>query len=148
MDNKKQSKITNFFDEYRFLSNFWMCNIEYEGIKYPSVEHAYQAAKTNDKEKQMIIAKLSTAVEAKKYGRILVVRKDWDDIKLEIMYTLVKKKFANNNILKRQLLATGDAILVEGNTWGDVFWGVCNGVGENHLGKILMKVRQELLDEY
>jgi predicted NAD-dependent protein-ADP-ribosyltransferase YbiA (DUF1768 family) len=61
------------------------------------------------------------------------------------MYNLVKQKFTNNNKLKGQLLATGDAKIVEGNTWGDVFWGVCNGVGENHLGEILMKVLEELL---
>lgn len=142
----KEKKITKFFDEYRFLSNFWPCDVEFNGIIYPSVEHAYQAQKTTDIQTRINISKMKTAGEVKTYGKTLPVRCDWDDIKFQIMEDLVHQKFFNNYKLKGLLMATDDAKLVEGNTWGDVYWGVCNGVGENNLGKILMKVREELFN--
>lgn len=143
----KQKKITSFFGEYGFLSNFWPCDVEYDGLKYPSVEHAYQAAKTDDMNLRKTISELPRAMYAKRAGNSITPPANWHEISIGIMYNLVKQKFTNNNRLKGLLLATGDAKIVEGNTWGDVFWGVCNGVRENHLGEILMKVRQELFDE-
>jgi ribA/ribD-fused uncharacterized protein len=72
------------------------------------------------------------------------MRPDWEQVKILIMTSLVRDKFTRHQDLKEQLLATGDAELIEGNWWGDTFWGVCKGKGENHLGKVLMKVREEL----
>jgi predicted NAD-dependent protein-ADP-ribosyltransferase YbiA (DUF1768 family) len=80
---------------------------------------------------------------AKRYGKIVVMRPDWNDVRLAIMEDLVRQKFLTSS-MERLLLSTGDAELIEGNYWGDTFWGVCRGVGENHLGKILMKIREEL----
>ena len=137
--------INSFRDEYRFLSNFWFVDVEFEGIVYPSIEHAYVAAKTLDESKRLEISKVRTPGEVKRLGRSLELREDWEDVKLDVMKELVTKKF-NNSKLKRQLLATKDQELVEGNTWGDTFWGVCRDKGSNHLGKILMQVRQELKD--
>ena len=134
--------------KYRFLSNFYMAEIEYEGIKYPSSEHAYQAAKSTDLEVRKRIATCcKTPNESKKAGRIVRLRANWDLLKRGIMLDIVRIKFKTHADLRQKLLETGDEELVEGNTWGDVFFGVCNGVGENHLGKILMQVREELRKE-
>lgn len=145
-------KIDSFSGKYRFLSNFYRCYIEYEGITYPSVEHAYQAAKTLSKNERSRIAAMSTPGEAKRAGRQVKLRADWEQVKVAIMLELLRKKFdpdalgayAPNETKAAALLATGDAELIEGNTWGDRFWGVCGGVGENMLGKLLMQVREEL----
>lgn len=85
-----------------------------------------------------------TADESKHYCRTLPLRADWEDVKLDIMHEVVKAKFEQNEELKEKLLATGDAYLEEGNWWWDRYWGVYQGEGENHLGKILMRVRAEL----
>ena len=136
--------ITSFTGENRFLSNFYPCMVRMEGIEYPSVEHAYQAAKTlNVAEREEIVS--LTAGQAKRRGYRVTLRADWESIKLGIMEDLVRQKF-NDRILRDMLLATeGD--LIEGNDWGDKFWGVCDGEGENWLGKILMKVRSEKLSQ-
>jgi ribA/ribD-fused uncharacterized protein len=145
-----QPPISVFDGAFRFLSNFCSAPIEYEGISYDSVEHAYQAAKTLNKDlRQALFSSDSTASagQAKKFGRCLKLRDDWEQVRLEIMYQLVKTKFAvtgRRQEFHDKLVATGDRELIEGNTWGDTFWGVCNGRGENHLGKILMRVRDEL----
>jgi ribA/ribD-fused uncharacterized protein len=128
--------IKEFQGEYRFLSNFYGSN--------PTVEHHYQAAKTlNDIEKEYILS-APTPTIAKKRGRRIQLRSDWINIRLNVMESLVKEKFTRDTELGAKLVATGDEELVEGNYWGDTFWGVCRGVGQNHLGKILMKVREEL----
>ncbi len=136
--------IRRFTGEYRFLSNFFPCRITYEGITYPSTEHAYQAAKTlSQKERRRFVD--MTAGEAKREGRKLQMRSDWEEVKLQVMEDVLCLKFFGNKSLAAQLLATGDQELIEGNAWGDTFWGVCNGIGENHLGKLLMKVRNLLI---
>lgn len=136
--------ITSFSGEHRFLSNFWLVSIEFEGINYPSVEHAYQAAKTDDRQvRSQCLA--YTAGQAKRWGRTLTIRDDWEDIKVPLMESLVRQKFTNNLILMKLLIDTGNQTLIEGNTWGDTFWGVCNGEGLNMLGVCLMTVRNELL---
>lgn len=137
--------IKRFVDQYRFLSNFYPCNIEYEGVKHRSTETAYQAAKTDIVKEKYKIA-LMTAGESKRYARTLKLRPDWEEVKLKVMEDLVRQKFTNNRHLKESLLMTGEQELIEGNAWGDVWWGICKGVGHNHLGKILMKIRQELRD--
>jgi len=141
------SEIREFSGIHRFLSNFYPVSVEYEGAVYPSVEHAYQAAKSLDPEEREIIRSTGSAGLAKRLGRHAKVRDDWEDVKLEIMAELVYQKFHRNADLASKLLGTGDMALVEGNWWGDRFWGVCNGVGHNHLGCILMAVRKSLEEE-
>jgi ribA/ribD-fused uncharacterized protein len=137
-------KIPEFQGPYRFLSNFYPATVEFEGITYPTVEHAYQSAKTLDMNERKRIAALATPEEAKSEGRKLALRPDWETAKFDVMERCVRYKFTHNPELRQKLLETGDAILEEGNTWGDRVWGVYQGQGENRLGKILMKVRDEL----
>ena len=129
--------------EHRFLSNFYPCAITFSGITFPSVEHAFQAEKTLDMEIRKKIAKASTPGKAKSIGRKVKLRFDWEAVKDIIMLTCLQQKFAIPKF-RRALLATGDAKIIEGNNWGDVYWGVCNGIGKNKLGKLLMQIRQEI----
>lgn len=134
--------ITSFVGEYRWLSNFWPTPVEMDGETYPSVEHAYQAAKSEDPEYRRLVREQKSPGAAKRAGRRgRRLRADWDSAKLSVMHELVSKKF-EDQVLRGKLLATGDAELVEGNDWGDRFWGVCRGKGNNHLGRILMSVRE------
>ncbi len=135
--------INSFQGEYRWLSNFWLCKIKCEGLLYPSVEHAYQATKTLDLEWRKRISNLQNPGKAKRFGRYSKIREDWEEIKQQVMKELITKKFQIPE-LKQKLLNTEDIELIEGNHWGDTYWGVSNKVGENHLGKILMKVRNSL----
>ena len=145
------NKIESFHGEYRFLSNFWPCRIEFEGQVFPTTEHAYQAGKTFSKKEReqftTVVAPVLTAGQAKKAGAKVTLRPDWRHINIDLMRELNFQKFSTNPELKEKLLATGDAVLEEGNTWGDTFWGICNGAGENWLGKVLMEVREELRGE-
>ncbi len=144
-------KIGSFNGPYRFFSNYYPSLIQFEGIVYPTVEHAFQAMKIENINTRMYIARFPTPGEAKRFARHVALRPYWDKgpngspgIKFEIMESLVRLKFRNPN-LAEALLATGDAILEEGNTWGDRIWGVdTSGRGENHLGKILMRIRNEM----
>lgn len=115
--------INTFKGEYRWLSNFWPVAIPYEGILYTSVENAYQAAKTLDQTDREKIS-LLPANKAKSYGKKLKIREDWDNVKLSIMRELVTIKFTTDPNLKKLLMDTHPQPLIEGNTWGDVFWGV------------------------
>ena len=135
--------IDSFHGEYAFLSNYYDSPIFYDGILYPTVEHAFQAAKTTVFIQRIIIANKKTPGQAKCAGRKVTLRDNWDDIKLYIMKELIILKFTNPK-LKSALLNTKDAELIERNTWNDTYWGSCNGIGENHLGKILMEVREML----
>ena len=135
--------IDSFHGEYAFLSNYYDSPIFYDGILYPTVEHAFQAAKTTVFIQRIIIANKKTPGQAKCAGRKVTLRDNWDDIKLYIMKELIILKFTNPK-LKSALLNTKDAELIERNTWNDTYWGICNGIGENHLGKILMEVRETL----
>lgn len=136
------SRIESFRNAHAFLSNFYPAPVSLDGVVYPTVEHAYQAAKTKDSfERQKFLT--GTPGQAKRLGRRVTRREDWFQVSISIMEDLVRQKFTNMAGLKHLLLETGDAELVEGNVWNDTFWGVCNGVGRNELGKILMKVRSE-----
>lgn len=126
-----------------FLSNFYPVIIWNAGIRYPTAEHAYQAAKTLDMEERRRIASLETPGQAKRAGRRVAMRHDWEQVKLSVMARIVHLKFTVPSLAEK-LMATSPAKLVEGNTWGDRYWGVCNGVGANHLGRILMKEREAL----
>lgn len=116
------------------------------GVEYKSVEHAYQASKTLDPQEHEKIRNAGSPREARNLGRQTVMRPDFDDIKIPLMEYLVRNKFANSPSLTIDLIETHDIELIEGNTWGDKFWGVCDGKGQNHLGKILMRVRQEITE--
>ena len=136
--------ITHFRGEYAFLSNFQDCEVYLDGMKFPSVENAYQAAKAPDIENRRKFQTMS-AIEAKNYSKYITnIPIDWNEKRLALMENLVFQKFNNNERLKELLLNTGNRQIIEGNYWHDTFWGICNGVGENNLGKIIMKVRDEL----
>jgi ribA/ribD-fused uncharacterized protein len=134
--------IDSFSGPWGFLSNFAPCEVLLDGVAYPSVEHAYQAAKTLKLEqREKFLLNGVTPAMAKRMGRGVKLRPDWEEVKVGIMRDLLMQKF-RPTILRRKLLSTFQAELIEGNRWGDTFWGVCNGVGENWLGKLLMEVRQ------
>lgn len=133
--------IDRFDGEHFFLSNFSSSWIEIQGIRYRTLEHAFQAAKTTDRAVRIRIAKLETPGEAKRAGRRVALRCGWDGMRVEVMTWLLARKFAEGSQLARRLIKTGDAELIEGNDWGDTFWGRVNGQGENWLGRLLMERR-------
>lgn len=141
----KNPTIPAFRDEYRFLSNFWDAPVTYGGLTYMNNEAAFQAQKSLRLEDKLAFTAIGSG-KAKRLGRRVPLRPDWEDVKVGIMEEIVRAKFTQNDKLKQRLLATGDMVLEEGNTWHDTFWGIDlnTGEGENHLGKILMKVRAEL----
>lgn len=131
-----------FKGEHEFLSNFYPAETWCDGVVYPTSEHAYQAAKTADlAERARVLAAVGPA-DAKRVGRTLTLRPDWEDVKVSVMEAVLRSKFRDPD-LRARLLATGEAELVEGNCWSNVFWGVCDGVGENQLGRLLMRLRAE-----
>lgn len=132
--------IQGFIGNYAFLSNFFPCEIIFEDFWYSTTEHAYVAAKTTNNNIRANISSIATPAAAKRFGRSLKVRDDWDLIKLRVMTELIHLKFQQDEF-KTLLLSTGTSYLEETNTWGDIFWGVCREKGENHLGKILMRER-------
>lgn len=134
--------ITSFTGAHRFLSNFYPCAITAKGEIFNSVENAYQAMKMKSKKDFLAIKNMSPG-QAKRYGRRMPWTKDWEKKKVAVMKRLLEEKFKCPH-LRSWLLQTGTEKLVEGNNWGDKFWGVCNGVGRNRLGKLLMEVRKEL----
>lgn len=143
----QSNAIAEFQGSYRFLSNFWTCAIADGGMVYASVEHAYQASKFPPGQRNAFIQPSMTAGMAKREGHGAILTPDWNDRKVSIMRRLLYHKFRDNTDLQAQLLQTGDRQLVEGNHWGDTFWGVCNGKGRNFLGMLLMEVRQTLRQE-
>lgn len=143
MDCLNGKKVDRFDGEYAYLSNFYPAATMYGRLIYPSSETAYQAAKCVNPGDTVQFTGLS-AKQAKRRGRQIKLREDWDEIRLQVMYDVVYAKFSQNPDLARKLIDTYPTYLEEGNTWGDTFWGVSNGAGSNHLGKILMQVREEL----
>lgn len=148
--------IGSFTGRYFWLSNFYVCPVGMYGSIYPSVEHAFQAAKVPPgREGDAIRATIRAARDsrgrpnpgwAKRLGRRVKLREDWEDVKLDVMRTLLERKFAIPE-LRYMLICTGSEELVEGNTWGDRYWGKVDGEGENHLGRLLMAIRDDLLVE-
>lgn len=147
------TRIDSFKGRWATLSNFSGAIINFEGKEYPSVEHAFQAAKTLNPKKREPFTFPIPPGHAKRIGRELELRPDWEEVKLEIMKRLLLQKFGQS-LNKRILISTFKAELIEGNWWHDIFWGVCDGsgrhfkcpghapYGENHLGKLLMEVRE------
>ena len=144
--------IDSFDQEFAFLSNFYPSPITHEGVEYPTVEHAFQAAKTLDQEERERVRAAATPGTAKRLGRKVALRNDWEQIKIDLMRRLLAEKFKDQK-LRSSLLATGRAMLVEGNTWHDNFWGDCRcqrcgkRQGANMLGNLLMEVREMLKSE-
>src|SRR5580765_6750563 len=135
-------EINNFSGEYKFLSNFYLWPIKCDGLMYPALENAFQAQKSLDEEGKLEFQNI-TPGKAKQRGRQIECRKDWDKIRNKVMFDLLCTKF-NDDELGPKLMATYPAKLVEGNWWGDEYWGRCNGKGKNVLGKLLMDVRDAL----
>jgi ribA/ribD-fused uncharacterized protein len=137
--------INSFSGEYRFLSNFWLVPVTYEGITYPSAEHAYQAAKSLDPVIREVFFMLDSPSEAKRMGQQIIVRPDWNEVRINVMRDIVTAKFEQNDHMMRLLMETKGYHLIEGNTWGDTFWGQSPiGNGRNELGKILMSIRDDI----
>lgn len=176
----EDAPIVDFRGPYRWLSNFHLAEVYFEGHFYRSSEHAYQAAKADAGRSALFpmptqagldqcnatralfrdpqptgefnadgieILRILSCPEAKRLGGRIPIRHDWEQVKLDVMEAILRDKFTRHHDLQAWLLDTGNRELVEGNTWGDRFWGVCGGVGENHLGRLLMKIRAELRSE-
>jgi ribA/ribD-fused uncharacterized protein len=136
--------IDRFTGAFRFLSNFHPAWVYLDGEPYPTVEHAYQAAKTLDLRERSLIQFAATPGKSKRLGQRIGLRADWIEVKIRVMTDLLRQKFGHHS-LATLLLATGDHELVEGNTWGDTFWGVdAQQGGANHLGRLLMQIRREV----
>lgn len=133
--------IDKFCDYYAFLSNFYEAPVWVFGRHFRNNEAAFQAAKCPERMEEFCDLNPSAA---KRLGRSVRIRGDWEDVKYQVMWAVCFAKFLQNTDLREKLLATGDAHLIEGNTWGDTTWGVCNGEGENWLGSILESVRETL----
>lgn len=131
--------ILEFQGVNRWLSNFWPAQVLFDGRIYPTVENAYQAAKAHPSVRAQFCN--CKPGEAKRIAKKLVLEPTWDREKVSVMRRLLAQKFSIGSRLSDMLVATGDCQIVEGNHWGDTFWGVCNGVGENNLGKLLMERR-------
>lgn len=154
--------ITRFSGSRAVLSNFYPSPVYFDGVLYPTVEHAYQATKTMNPAERCQVRDAPTPGRAKALGRRVTLRPDWDEMKINVMRELLREKFLFNRRRGLALLSTGDAELIEGNTWGDKFWGAVwsehhsivakdnlpgRWVGENHLGKLLMEIRRELVEK-
>ena len=159
--------ILYFRGEHRYLSNFEHSPIEYRGAHWPTVEHAYQAMKSEVPDEQVQIRRANSPGEAKRMGRLVILRPDWEEVKVQIMRELLWQKFSPKTHLREKLLGTGLQTLIEGNNWGDTYWGATprqknvvpsppeciwaydveidkNLVGYNKLGQLLMATRTEL----
>jgi ribA/ribD-fused uncharacterized protein len=137
--------IKEFQGNKRWLSNFTAVEVVLDGVTYPSTENAYQAAKTLDAKERVQFESIPSG-KAKRAGKSITIRPDWDDVKLSVMEDLNRKKYSIEPF-RRKLLLTGNRYIQEGNSWGDTFWGVCKGQGENHLGNIIMSIRDDLNKE-
>ena len=125
--------------EYFFLSNMYPCEITYLGHTYRSSEAAFQAQKDISRASEF---ENLDGKEAKRLGRKVNMRPDWENVKVDIMEEILRAKFSDPD-LKAQLLAVNEPIIEE-NTWNDTFWGVCDGKGKNMLGRLLEKIKTEL----
>ena len=153
MPDQHREVIDRFTGPYAFLSNFHPCRVTFYGMTFPSVEAAFQAAKCADhRDRAQFLA--MTPEQAKRFGRQIRMRDDWDARKLTIMHNLLVHKFSENPDLIPKLLATGGAVLVEGNTWHDNYWGCCTCSrcggrrGRNNLGRLLMELRADYMASY
>lgn len=135
--------IVGFRGDYYFLSNFFKCPVKYCGLTYRNSEAAFQAQKCLNSEDCESYTELS-GTEAKNRGGKVKLTPHWENMKQKYMYDICKAKFEQNPDIRQKLLDTGNRHLEECNTWNDRYWGTVNGKGENNLGKILMRIRDEL----
>ena len=142
-----QGTISKFTYEYYFLSNFYMVDVWFAGIKFRNSEAAFQAMKCINPKDRIRFANLYPS-EAKKLGRSIELRPDWEQVKEELMFKICYAKFSQNSTLRDKLIETHPKYLEEGNDWNDRYWGVSNGAGLNKLGWILMKLREHYILEY
>lgn len=137
--------IDKFLGPHFFLSNYYSKTpVKYGSLEYTSAEHAYQAAKTKNLLDMARIHKLKTPDEARRLGQRVAIREDWDEVKDRVMFAILFEKFKAGSDLHKRLMDTGDEELIEGHSssiYKDEYWGVCDGVGKNKLGKILMFIR-------
>lgn len=141
--------ITEFKGKTRWLSNFTLCPISLDGRIYPSTEHAYMSQKNHSIEwKEFCSSPSTSCIDVKKAGSKIELREDWENIKFSVMESILRQKF-NKQPFKDQLILTGSEEIQEGNTWGDTLWGIDlnTGKGQNMLGKLIMKIRNELINE-
>lgn len=143
--------ITYFHGKYFFLSNFYPFEIEFEGVTYKSVEHAFQASKCVYDFDRFQIREAETPAHAQWIGQQVTLRPSWNVYKLECMYKLLRIKFADKE-LRSMLKNTGQQMILKQNNSHDTFWGLCTcfqhaHFGENHLGGLLMKIRSEIQDK-
>ena len=149
MEAKENREIDDFERDYCFLSNFYECSVQYEGITYHSTEAAFQAQKTLNEEDKKKFSEMDPD-KAKKAGRRVTLRSDWNDVRDKVMEEVLYEKFTQNEDLKKKLLETGDRPLREGNDWHDNYWGDCHcsecssSPGVNKLGQLLMELRDKL----
>jgi len=138
--------IPSFDGKYRFLSNFYPAEIVWGGLRYPTSEHLYHAMKAATEAGREWVRAAPTAASAKSRGRQIKRVGGWGAKRVDVMRTVLLAKFGQHPKLAAKLIATGDAELVEGNTWGDTFWGrdLATGRGDNRLGKLLMELRGTL----
>jgi ribA/ribD-fused uncharacterized protein len=137
-----------FRGDYNYLSNFWLVDVEYNGVVYPSVEHAYMSAKSDDPQWKSYCANRNISPsDVKKNSTHVRLVNNWNRLKLVVMEECLRSKF-NKEPYRSKLLTTDNENIQEGNVWNDVFWGVDLTVnpnkGENHLGRLIMKIREEL----
>jgi ribA/ribD-fused uncharacterized protein len=137
------STIPEFQGQFRFLSNFWVSGFEWNGSPWSTAEAAYQCVKCADPAEYNFMRHMSSPGAIKRYGRRVLLRDDWEEVKVKFMADIVLAKFTQSPHLTSRLLDTGYGVLIEGNSWGDTFWGQVDGVGDNHLGRILMDVRHK-----
>lgn len=145
INNKKQ--ITSFRGDHSFLSNFYPCKIVYRGREYKTAEHAFQAQKCVNKDDIIKIQEANNPQMAKRIGKEVKLREDWEDVKVSLMREIVEVKFIQNKEIRDKLIKTYPSDLIEENTWNDRTWGVCKGKGKNLLGIILMEVRDKFIKE-
>lgn len=142
--------IYGFFQQYRFLSNFEVCKITLEGLTYNSSEAAYMAYKTLDLDTRATFANITEPSVARRMGRTVKLRGDWNDVRIAVMTQAIHAKFTQNPKLSALLKETGLKELHESNDWKDTFWGVTKDpatglwVGSDNLGKIIMQVRSSI----
>lgn len=140
-------QIVNFTGQYEFLSNFFVRHFAYRDVVYSSAEHAYQAAKAITTEDHNLVMNAKTPREARRLGQKIAMREDWEEVRVPTLHAILVAKFHQHPDLLATLLETSPKLLIEGNTWGDRFWGAVYErnawTGENNLGKLLMKLRDE-----
>lgn len=141
--NQQGAPITSFRGEHSFLSNFAATPVTFEGETYPTAEHAFQAAKTTDQAIRQEIRRMRSPSQAKTFGKTIDLRSDWFDVRVNVMEDILRSKFSTPE-MEAALASTGDVDLIEGNYWMDQYWGVSRGKGENMLGQLLVKVREDV----